>query len=115
LDASALANAAGALFILPFFLFSALAGQIADKYEKSLLIRRIKLLEIVLMMLAALAFVAESYVVLLFVLFLMGAQSTLFGPVKYAYLPQQLANEELVGGNALVETGTYLAIILGLV
>lgn len=115
MNASMLANAAGALFILPFFLFSATAGQFADKYEKSLLIRRIKLLEIVLMMLAAFAFIAESYLALLFVLFLMGAQSTLFGPVKYAYLPQQLGTAELVGGNALVEAGTYLAIILGLI
>jgi 1-acyl-sn-glycerol-3-phosphate acyltransferase len=115
LDASMLANVAGGLFVLPFFLFSATAGQIADKYEKSLLIRRIKLLEIVLMMLAAFAFIAGSYTMLLLVLFLMGVQSTLFGPVKYAYLPQQLGNAELVGGNALVETGTYLAIILGLV
>ncbi len=115
MDASTLANAAGALFILPFFLFSASAGQLADKYEKSLLIRRIKLLEIVLMMLAAFAFIAESYVALLFVLFLMGTQSTLFGPVKYAYLPQQLDTAELVGGNALVEAGTYMAIILGLI
>ncbi len=115
LDASMLANAAGALFILPFFLFSATAGQLADKYEKSLLIRRIKLLEIVLMLLAASAFIAESYPALLFVLFLMGAQSALFGPVKYAYLPQQLATAELVGGNAMVEAGTYLAIILGLI
>lgn len=114
LDASMLANISGALFILPFFLFSATAGQLADKYEKSLLIRRIKLLEIVLMMLAAFAFIADSYAMLLFVLFLMGSQSTLFGPVKYAYLPQQLETRELIGGNALVESGTYMAIILGL-
>lgn len=112
---SQLANVAGALFILPFFLFSATAGQLADKYEKSMLMRRIKLLEIALMLIAALAFVAESYSVLLLVLFLMGCQSTLFGPVKYAYLPQQLATEELVGGNALVESGTYVAIMLGLI
>ena len=112
---SQLANVAGALFILPFFLFSATAGQLADKYEKSMLMRRIKLLEIALMLIAALAFVTESYSVLLLVLFLMGCQSTLFGPVKYAYLPQQLATEELVGGNALVESGTYVAIILGLI
>ncbi len=112
---SQLANVAGALFILPFFLFSATAGQLADKYEKSLLMRRIKLLEIALMLIAALAFVTKSYPVLLLVLFLMGCQSTLFGPVKYAYLPQQLATEELVGGNALVESGTYVAIILGLI
>lgn len=112
---SQLANVAGALFILPFFLFSATAGQLADKYEKSLLMRRIKLLEIALMLIAALAFLTKSYPVLLLVLFLMGCQSTLFGPVKYAYLPQQLATEELVGGNALVESGTYVAIILGLI
>ena len=115
LDATMLANAAGALFILPFFLFSAAAGQLADKYEKSFLIRRIKLLEIVLMTLAAFALLTQSYSALLLVLFLMGTQSTLFGPVKYAYLPQQLETSELVGGNALVEAGTYMAIILGLI
>ena len=112
---SQLANVAVALFILPFFLFSATAGQLADKYEKSLLMRRIKLLEIALMLIAAFALVTRSYVVLLLVLFLMGCQSTLFGPVKYAYLPQHLATEELVGGNALVESGTYVAIMLGLI
>ncbi len=115
MNASELANVAGALFILPYFLFSASAGQLADKFEKSRLIRLIKLVEIVLMLGAAAAFVAGSYVSLLFVLFLMGCQSTMFGPVKYAYLPQQLASEELVGGNALVESGTYIAIILGLI
>ncbi|MDH4048115.1 MAG: MFS transporter [Gammaproteobacteria bacterium] len=114
MSASELANVAGALFILPFFLFSATAGQLADKYEKSLLFRRIKLLEIALMLIAAFAFISKSYTTLLFVLFLMGCQSTLFGPVKYAYLPQQLATHELIGGNALVESGTYVAIILGL-
>jgi 1-acyl-sn-glycerol-3-phosphate acyltransferase len=115
MDAGKLANIAGALFILPFFLFSATAGQLADKYEKSRLMRGIKLLEICLMVLAAFAFVSENYTVLLVVLFMMGCQSTLFGPVKYAYLPQQLAREELVGGNALVESGTYMAIIFGLI
>ncbi|MDX1518164.1 MAG: MFS transporter [Woeseiaceae bacterium] len=112
---SVLANVAGALFILPFMLFSATAGQIADKYEKSMLMRRIKLAEIVLMSIAALAFLTQSYGLLLLVLFLMGCQSTMFGPVKYAYLPQQLEVHELVGGNALVESGTYIAIILGLI
>jgi 1-acyl-sn-glycerol-3-phosphate acyltransferase len=112
---SELANVAGALFILPFFLFSATAGQLADKYEKSMLMRRIKLLEITLMVIAAIAFTSGSYIVLLLVLFLMGCQSTLFGPVKYAYLPQQLDTHELIGGNALVEAGTYIAIILGLI
>ncbi len=114
MNASQLANVAGAMFILPFFLFSATAGQLADKYEKSGLFRRIKFLEIVLMLLAAIGFATESYGALLFLLFLMGFQSTLFGPVKYAYLPQQLATHELIGGNALVESGTYVAIILGL-
>jgi 1-acyl-sn-glycerol-3-phosphate acyltransferase len=115
MDHVQLANVAAGLFILPFFLFSATAGQLADKYEKSMLIRRIKMLEIGLMMLATVALVSESYSLLLLVLFLMGCQSTMFGPVKYAYLPQQLADEELVGGNALVESGTYVAIILGLI
>ncbi len=115
LNASELANVAGALFILPFFLFSASAGQLADKFEKSRLIRAIKLFEVALMVLAAYAFVSGHYNTLLLVLFLMGCQSTLFGPVKYAYLPQQLATEELVGGNALVGSGTYMAIIFGLI
>lgn len=110
-----LANVAAFLFILPFFLFSATAGQLADKYEKSMLMRRVKLLEIGLMTLAAIALLSKLYSLLLFVLFLMGCQSTLFGPVKYAYLPQKLHNDELVGGNALVESGTYVAIIIGLI
>jgi 1-acyl-sn-glycerol-3-phosphate acyltransferase len=115
MDASELANIAGALFILPFFLFSATSGQLADKYEKSRLMRMIKVVEICLMSLAAVAFVNHLYGLLFLVLFLMGCQSTLFGPVKYAYLPQQLATDELIGGNALVESGTYLAIIFGLI
>ena len=110
-----LANVAAFLFILPFFLFSATAGQLADKYEKSMLMRRIKLLEIGLMSLAAIALLSRQYTLLLFVLFLMGCQSTLFGPVKYAYLPQKLHTDELIGGNALVESGTYVAIIVGLI
>ena len=114
LDASQLANTAGALFILPFFLLSATAGQLADKFEKSRMIRAIKLMEIVLMSLAGFAFVTARYSLLLVVLFLMGCQSAMFGPAKYAYLPQQLHADELVGGNALVESGTYMAIILGL-
>jgi 1-acyl-sn-glycerol-3-phosphate acyltransferase len=110
-----LANVAAFLFILPFFLFSATAGQLADKYEKSMLMRHVKLLEIGLMILAAIALLTKLYEILLFVLFLMGCQSTLFGPVKYAYLPQKLRTEELIGGNALVESGTYVAIIVGLI
>jgi 1-acyl-sn-glycerol-3-phosphate acyltransferase len=115
MDKSQLANVASLLFILPFFVFSAVAGQLADKYEKSMLMRRVKLFEIGLMTLAAFAFLSGSYTVLLLILFLMGCQSTLFGPVKYAYLPQQLDTSELIGGNALVEAGTYVAIILGLI
>ena len=115
MDHSQLANVAGALFILPFLLFSALAGQLADKYEKSYLIRRIKLVEIVLMTLAAGALWYQNYVWLLCLLFLMGTQSTLFGPVKYAYLPQNLTSEELIGGNGLLEAGTFIAIILGMI
>ncbi len=112
---SELANVAGALFILPFLLFSAISGQFAEKYEKSMLMRRIKILEIALMTVAAFAFVNGAYGLLLGLLFLMGCQSTLFGPVKYAYLPQNLADDELIGGNALVEAGTYMAVILGLI
>jgi 1-acyl-sn-glycerol-3-phosphate acyltransferase len=115
MDYTVLANVAAFLFILPFFLFSATAGQLADKYEKSMLMRRIKLLEIGLMTLAAAALLTRQYPLLLFVLFLMGCQSTLFGPVKYAYLPQKLGSGELIGGNALVESGTYVAIIVGLI
>jgi len=115
LDPGQLANIAGALFMLPYFLFSANAGQLADKYEKSRLMRSVKIIEICLMTLAVFAFIKHMYAVLFLVLFLMGCQSTLFGPVKYAYLPQKLATDELIGGNALVESGTYIAIIFGLI
>ncbi|GJM09260.1 MAG: MFS transporter [Lysobacteraceae bacterium] len=110
-----LANAAAGLFILPFFLFSATAGQIADKYEKSKQIRAIKLLEVAIMALAGIGFWLGSLPILFTVLFLMGTQSTLFGPLKYAILPQHLAEEELVGGNGLVEMGTFVAILLGMI
>jgi len=113
LDANTLSNLAQALFILPFFLFSATAGQIADKLEKSFLIRLVKLAEIAIMVLGALGLYWHSLSLLLSALFLMGLHSTVFGPVKYAYLPQQLAQEEIVGGNGLVEMGTFLAILLG--
>ena len=115
LDHSQLETVAAGLFILPYFLFSATAGQLADKYEKSMLLRRVKMFEIVLMALACLALVTESYPFLLIILFFMGCQSTMFGPVKYAYLPQTLATDELIGGNALVESGTYIAIIIGMI
>ncbi|HNQ75787.1 MAG TPA: MFS transporter, partial [Pseudothauera hydrothermalis] len=108
-----LVNIAAGLFILPFFLFSATAGQLADKVEKSRLIRLAKLLEVIVMLAASLGFALSSLPWLLATLFLMGAQSALFGPVKYAILPQILAEHELVGGNALVEAGTFVAILLG--
>lgn len=106
-------NLAAGLFILPFFLFSASAGVLADKYEKSWFIRKVKLAEVGIMCLGAIGFVTESYGILLLLLFLMGTQSAFFGPVKYALLPQQLKPNELLSGNALVETGTFLAILLG--
>ena len=110
-----LVNIAAGLFILPFFLFSPIAGQLADKYEKSFLIRRVKLLEILIMLFAAIAFYMQNSWLLIGILFLMGTQSALFGPVKYSLLPQSLRREELVGGNAMVEFGTFLAILLGLI
>jgi len=108
-----LANLAAGVFILPFFLFSATAGQLADKYDKAKLARLVKVLEIGIMLIAALGFQQHSLAILLFALFLFGLHSTLFGPVKYAILPQHLAEGELVGGNALVEAGTFIAILLG--
>jgi 1-acyl-sn-glycerol-3-phosphate acyltransferase len=108
-----LVNLAGALFILPFFLFSATAGQLADKYDKARIMRLVKLLEIAIMVIGALGFIRRDLTLLLAALFLMGLHSTLFGPVKYAILPQTLKEEELVGGNALVETGTSIAILVG--
>jgi 1-acyl-sn-glycerol-3-phosphate acyltransferase len=118
LDESAVgfySNIAPALFILPFFLFSATAGQLAEKFEKTRIIRFVKLFEIAAMALASVAFYRHSLWLMLSVLFLMGLHSTLFGPIKYAILPQALHPEELVGGNALVETGTSLAILIGMI
>lgn len=108
-----LVTVAAGLFILPFFLFSALAGQLADKLEKSRLIRRIKLLEILLMVFAGAGFLMGNTYMLLAVLFLMGAQSAFFGPLKYGILPDHLEEDELIGGNALIETGTFLSILIG--
>ena len=103
----------GALFILPFLLFSATAGQLADKYDKTLLIRFVKNLEIGIMALAAWGFFAQNVPALLACVFLLGVHSTLFGPVKFAYLPQHLGERELTGGNGMVEMGTFVAILLG--
>lgn len=108
-----LINLSAGLFILPFFLFSALCGQIADKYEKSVLIRRVKLAEIGIMLIGVIAFYLNSVPLLIGVLFLMGTQSAFFGPIKYGILPQHLKESELTGGNGLVELGTFLAILLG--
>ncbi|VAW50423.1 Lysophospholipid transporter LplT / 2-acylglycerophosphoethanolamine acyltransferase [hydrothermal vent metagenome] len=112
-DANLLINISAALFIIPFFLFSATAGQWIDKYEKSKSIRAIKLLEIIIMLVAAFAFVQGYIFVLIALLFLMGAQSTFFGPAKYSYIPQHLKSTELVEGNAWVQMGTFVAILIG--
>ncbi len=112
-SADLLINIAAALFILPFFLFSASAGQWIDKHEKSKSIRAIKLLEIVIMSIAAYAFIQGYIILLIALLFLMGTQSAFFGPAKYSYIPQHLKVIELIEGNALVQMGTFVAILLG--
>ena len=101
------------LFILPFLLFSASAGQLADKFDKARVARAVKLLEIVIMMIAAVGWMTHHLVLLISAVVGMGIHSTLFGPVKYAYLPQQLKAEELVGGNGIIESGTFVGILLG--
>ena len=103
----------GALFILPFLLFSATSGQLTDKYDKTRVIQLVKSLEIAIMLLAAWGFWVTNVPVLLACVFLMGLHSTLFGPVKFAYLPQHLGERELTGGNGMVEMGTFVAILLG--
>ena len=103
----------GALFILPFLLFSATSGQLTDKYDKTRMIRLVKNLEIAIMLVAAGGFIAGNVPVLLLCTFLMGVHSTLFGPVKFAYMPQVLSERELTGGNGMVEMGTFVAILLG--
>jgi len=113
LPAGILANLAAGVFILPFFLFSATAGQLADKYDKALLARLVKVLEVGIMLVAGVGFWLTSLAWLFAALFLLGCHSTLFGPIKYALLPQHLRHEELLGGNALVEAGTFVAILLG--
>jgi 1-acyl-sn-glycerol-3-phosphate acyltransferase len=105
--------AIGALFILPYVLFSATSGQLADKHDKGRLMQLVKSLEIAIMALAGWGFYTTNVPALLGCVFLMGLHSTLFGPVKYAYLPQQLNERELTGGNGMVEMGTFVAILLG--
>jgi len=102
-----------ALFVLPFLLFSATSGQLADKFEKAGLMRLVKTLEIAIMLLAAVGFYLQSFVILCICTLMMGLHSTLFGPVKYSYLPERLQPAEIIGGNALVEMGTFVAILLG--
>lgn len=113
LDRGFLNNLIPGLFILPFVLFSAIAGQLADKFEKSGLVRYIKLLEIAIMLMAAIGWMRHDLWLLIAAVAGMGLHSALFGPVKYAYLPQKLAPDELVGGNGLVEMGTFVGILLG--
>jgi 1-acyl-sn-glycerol-3-phosphate acyltransferase len=115
MSSDTLQNLAQALFILPFFLFSATAGQLADKYEKSRLITLTVGIELGVMLLGAVGLFMKSLPLLLAALFLGGVQSALFGPVKYAILPQHLNESELIGGNALVETGTAIAILVGMI
>lgn len=104
---------AAGIFILPFFLFSAIAGQVADKFEKTTLIRNLKLGEIILMLFASMGLYHQNEVLLLVTLFLLGVQATFFGPVKYSILPDQLAKDELLSGNGLIEAGTFIAIFFG--
>ncbi len=102
-----------ALFVLPFLLFSATSGQLTDKFDKTTMIRFTKWLEIAIMVAAAVGFMTQQIPLLLACVFLMGLHSTIFGPVKYAYLPQHLNERELTGGNGMVEMGTFVAILLG--
>ncbi len=113
LDPNLLTNVAAGIFILPFLLFSASAGQIADKFEKSKIIRVIKAIEIAIMVIASAGLLLQSLPLLFAALFLLGLHSTFFGPVKYAILPQVLTPAELIGGNGLVEMGTFVAILAG--
>ena len=112
-DARILVNVAGGIFILPFFLFSAPAGQLADKFERSRLIQILKIAEIAMMAGAAIGFYLGNLYFLMVILFLMGAQSTFFGPIKYSILPQHLNEDELIAGNGLIQMGTFLSILTG--
>lgn len=112
---SFLNNLAALLFILPYFIFSATAGQMADKFERTKLIRSIKILEILIMLIGSCGFLLGHVSLLLFALFLMGVHSTFFGPIKYAILPEILKPNELMSGNALFQTGTSLAILFGMI
>jgi len=113
MKSSKLTALSAGIFILPFFIFSAMAGQLADKFERSRLVQYTKLIEVSLAVLAIFAFYLNSVILLLAVLFLLGTQSSYFGPLKYALLPDLLQDNELISGNGFVEAGTFLAILLG--
>lgn len=113
MNAQIMVTVAAGIFILPFLLFSASAGQFADKYEKVKLIRLVKLAEVAIMLLSAAALYLQNVYILIALLFLLGMQATFFGPMKYAILPIQLKENELIAGNGLVEAGTFIAILLG--
>lgn len=112
-DPEIMVTIAAGIFVLPFFLFSSTAGQLADKWDKAKLISILKFIEILLIIGAAFAFLLESVSLLMMMLFLMGTQSTFFGPLKYGILPDQLLKNEFIEGNALIEAGTFLAILAG--
>ena len=113
LNSESMLTIAAAIFILPFFILSATAGQIADYWQQERLARIIKLIEIMLMLACSWFFYTKSIFGLLFILFAMGIHSTFFGPIKYSLLPAHLPEHELISGNALIEAGTFLAILLG--
>jgi 1-acyl-sn-glycerol-3-phosphate acyltransferase len=108
-----LTNIAAGLFIAPFVFFSGIAGQLGERYDKTVILKSVKALEVAIMLAAAVGFLQHRVQLLLFALFMMGVHSTFFAPAKYGLLPQVLNAEELVGGNAMLETGTFLAILLG--
>ncbi len=112
-NATLFVQAGTALFMLPYFLFSALAGQLADKYDKAILARRIKLFELGAMVFGAVSLWLDNPFIHLTVLFLAGTTAAFFGPIKYGVLPQYLKRDELIGGNALIELGTFVTILLG--
>lgn len=113
ISSALLAPLIGAVFILPFFLFSGVAGELADKFDKARLARIVKVWEIFLMVIATVGFATHSFITLMIVVFGMGMHSTLFGPIKYSIIPQHMGENELVSANALVESGTFAAILLG--
>lgn len=114
-ESGAMSQIAAAVFIVPYFLFSALAGQLADKYDRAKLVRLVKIWEVILMVLAIPILLSGNFILLLVLLFLMGTQSTFFAPMKYSLLPQQLHEDELVAGNAFIQAGTQFAILAGIV